>query len=66
MRNGSSALPTMVALAGCGAVSITVVQHANHDAVASNFSLPSPTGTVTLDDALAGGPVLLVFYRGFW
>ena len=56
----------MVALAGCGAVSITVVQHANHDAVASNFSLPSPTGTVTLDDALAGGPVLLVFYRGLW
>lgn len=34
---------------------------------APGFSLPSATGrTVTLDGLLAGGPVVLTFYRGAW
>ena len=61
-------MPAMAitALAGCGAVNITVVDHASSNAIAPNFSLPSQNGMVSLDDALANGPVLLVFYRGFW
>lgn len=34
---------------------------------AQNFTLPDHTGqSVALADKLAAGPVLLVFYRGFW
>ncbi|OII66265.1 alkyl hydroperoxide reductase [Streptomyces sp. CC53] len=34
---------------------------------APRFALPSATGrTVALDDLLAGGPVVLTFYRGTW
>lgn len=34
---------------------------------AQNFTLPDHTGkAVALTDRLADGPVLLVFYRGFW
>lgn len=34
---------------------------------APDFTLPDHTGNpVSLKDALARGPVLLVFYRGFW
>lgn len=34
---------------------------------APRFALPSATGrTVALDDLLAGGPVVLTFYRGAW
>jgi hypothetical protein len=34
---------------------------------APDFTLPDHTGTpVTLSNALANGPVLLVFYRGHW
>ncbi|WP_369387155.1 peroxiredoxin-like family protein [Streptomyces sp. CG1] len=36
-------------------------------AQAPRFSLPSATGqTLTLDDLLAEGPVVLTFYRGAW
>lgn len=36
-------------------------------AQAPRFSLPSATGqSVTLDDLLADGPVVLTFYRGAW
>ncbi|MGW5250726.1 peroxiredoxin-like family protein [Streptomyces sp. NPDC004129] len=36
-------------------------------AQAPRFSLPSATGqTLTLDDLLADGPVVLTFYRGAW
>ncbi|GAA3840194.1 peroxiredoxin-like family protein [Streptomyces coacervatus] len=37
------------------------------DAQAPRFSLPSAPGqTLTLDDLLAEGPVVLTFYRGAW
>ena len=36
-------------------------------AQAPYFSLPVATGgTLTLADALKDGPVVLVFYRGYW
>lgn len=42
---------------------------ANFDTLPSppDFSLPDPSGhAVKLSEAYASGPVLLVFYRGFW
>jgi cytochrome oxidase Cu insertion factor (SCO1/SenC/PrrC family) len=36
-------------------------------AIAPGFTLPAQDGTsVALADALAKGPVVLVFYRGYW
>jgi len=63
-------LAPVALLAGCGAVSIQVASRATSEgagAVAPAFALPAQDGhTVALADALAGGPVMLVFYRGFW
>jgi len=63
-------VPGIAMLAGCGAVGIQVASTATgqgEGAAASAFALPSQLGTtVALDDVLARGPALLVFYRGFW
>lgn len=62
--------PGLALLAGCGAVSIQVAAPASDDgagSVAAGFALPSQRGdTVALHDVLAGGPALLIFYRGAW
>jgi hypothetical protein len=65
-----SLVPAVALLAGCRVVGIQVATPAASDGVgaaATAFALTSQAGdTVTLGDALAGGPTLLVFYRGFW
>jgi peroxiredoxin len=57
----------MVFAAGCFA-QLHPTQRADANlATAPDFSLPSSTGRkVTLADALAHGPAVLVFYRGYW
>lgn len=62
--------PGLAVLAGCSVVSIEVAAPASRDgagAAAAGFTLPSQRGDqVALDDVLAGGPALLIFYRGAW
>lgn len=62
--------PAALLLAASGCVTgVTVTQQATlaRDALAPAFTLPSQDGApVSLTGALATGPVVLVFYRGFW
>ncbi len=60
--------PCLALLSGCGAVAIHVAAPARSDGtMAAAFALPSHLGgTVTLGDALATGPAMLIFYRGAW
>lgn len=61
---------TVLALASAGcitAVQVTQTATLATDASATPFLLPSQTGaTVSLAERLEHGPVVLVFYRGFW
>ena len=63
-----SATAALALTSGC-ITSVQVTQHATlatSDA-ATSFALTSHTGgTVSLAEQLAHGPVVLVFYRGFW
>jgi hypothetical protein len=53
---------------GCvTALHVTTAATVSDGAAASAFSLPAQDGTqVSLATALADGPVVLVFYRGYW
>ena len=59
-------------LAGCVSGCITGLHVTNEatvavDNVAPELTLPAQDGhVVSLKDALAHGPVALVFYRGYW
>jgi hypothetical protein len=58
----------LLAATGC-VTGVTVTQHATlaRNDLAPGFTLPSQDGApVSLAGALATGPVVLVFYRGFW
>jgi hypothetical protein len=56
----------LAVLPGC-ITALTVTQPAVMTDTAAPFELPSQLGrTIALHDALANGPVVLVFYRGFW
>lgn len=65
-RRSASAM--LALCSGC----ITAVQVSQHATLATNataapFTLSSQTGaSVSLAECLANGPVVLVFYRGFW
>jgi len=64
----SAAAVIAVAAAGC-VTSIHVSQHATaaDSAIAPGFDLAAQDGArVSLAGELAHGPVVLVFYRGFW
>jgi hypothetical protein len=60
----------MLALAGSGCVTalhVTTAATVADGEIASPFALPAQDGTqVSLASALAHGPVVLVFYRGYW
>ncbi len=58
----------LLAIAGTGCVTaLRVTSPAAVTAEAAPFALPAQDGhTVTLATELAHGPVVLVFYRGFW
>lgn len=59
------AVPLMI-LAGCGVTGLSPSRPVVSES-AQPFALASSEGrTVSLGDALAGGPVVLVFYRGHW
>ncbi len=61
MRFTAAGLATMGA--ACGAISITVREPAPDAPTAPiDLTLPSTAGDV----AVASGPAVLVFYRGFW
>ncbi len=59
-----------LAMVSTGCVTAIHVSHhatAGDAAVAPGFALPAADGrTVSLAGELAQGPVVLVFYRGFW
>jgi peroxiredoxin len=56
----------LLALSGCVA-SLHVTDRAKANDEAAAFSLPAQDGRrVDLASELAHGPVVLVFYRGFW
>jgi len=56
----------LVVLAGCGVTGLQP-QRAVVSETAQPFALASSEGrTVSLAESLAGGPVVLVFYRGHW
>jgi hypothetical protein len=60
----------LLALAGSGclaALHVTTTATVTTDATAPAFALPSQDGhVVSLASELAHGPVVLVFYRGYW
>jgi peroxiredoxin len=60
----------MLVLASSGCVTalhVTTAATVVDGEVASPFALPAQDGTqVSLAKALADGPVVLVFYRGYW
>ncbi len=60
----------LLALAGTGCVTglhVTTAASVADGAHAPAFSLPDQAGhTVVLADELQHGPVVLVFYRGYW
>jgi peroxiredoxin len=60
----------MLVLAGSGCVTtlhVTTAATAVDGELAAAFALPAQDGTqVSLARALADGPVVLVFYRGYW
>lgn len=59
-------IAALAVLPGC-ITALTVTQPAVITETATPFELPSQLGrSIALHDALANGPVVLVFYRGFW
>lgn len=71
-RRGSWLTAWLIALApavvspGCKQLS-TRGEARPHEALAPDFTLPSHDGSrVTLSSLLPAGPVVIVFYRGFW
>jgi hypothetical protein len=56
----------LVVLAGCGVTGLQPSRPVVSE-TAQPFALASSEGrTVSLAESLAGGPVVLVFYRGHW
>jgi hypothetical protein len=64
----SSATAAFSAFSGCvTALHVTTAATVADGEVASAFALPAQDGSqVSLAGTLAGGPVVLVFYRGYW
>lgn len=62
------ALCSLLLLSACSLVSVTPrTERQLEGRLAPRFELPSHTGEdVALDDLLARGPAVLVFYRGHW
>ena len=60
----------LLLLAGSGCITglhVTTRPTVATDAIAPDFALPAQDGrVVSLEDELAHGPVVLVFYRGYW
>jgi hypothetical protein len=60
----------LLLLAGSGCITglhVTTPPSVAADAIAPGFALPAQDGhIVSLADELAHGPVVLVFYRGYW
>lgn len=60
----------LLLLAGSGCITtlhVTTQSTVTTDAIAPSFALPAQDGrVVSLADELAHGPVVLVFYRGYW
>ena len=60
----------LIALAGSGCITalhVTTTATVTDREIAPGFTLPTQDGApVSLAGALAHGPVVLVFYRGFW
>ena len=60
----------LIVLAGSGCVTalhVTTPAAITSDALAPSFALTSQDGrTSSLTDELSHGPVVLVFYRGYW
>jgi hypothetical protein len=60
----------LLLLAGSGCIAalhVTETATVSTDAAAPAFALPAQDGrTVSLANELAHGPVVLVFYRGYW
>jgi hypothetical protein len=60
----------LLAVAGSGCVAalhVATTATVTTDAMAPGFALPAQDGrTVSLASELAHGPVVLVFYRGYW
>ena len=58
----------LLAASGCFShLSVTTRATVAIDEAAPPFALPDQDGkTLALADALAHGPVVLVFYRGYW
>ncbi len=60
----------LLLLAGSGCITalrVTAPSTVTTDSAAPAFALPAQDGhVVSLADELAHGPVVLVFYRGYW
>lgn len=60
----------LLLLAGAGCITglrVTTQSTVVTDAFAPDFALPGQDGrVVSLEEELAHGPVVLVFYRGYW
>jgi len=60
----------LLAVAGSGCVAalhVTTAATVTTDSMAPAFALPAQDGrSVSLVSELARGPVVLVFYRGYW
>ena len=57
---------SLVVLAGCSVTGLQATRPVASQ-TAQPFALASSEGrTVSLAESLAGGPVVLVFYRGHW
>jgi hypothetical protein len=58
----------LVAGSGCfAALHVTTTATVTSDSTAPAFALPAQDGrVVSLASELAHGPVVLVFYRGYW
>lgn len=58
----------LLLLGGCiTGLQVTTPSTVTTDSAAPAFALPAQDGhVVALADALAHGPVVLVFYRGYW
>jgi hypothetical protein len=58
----------MLVASGCvTALHVTTPATVSVDALAPPFALPAADGrTISLASELAHGPVVLVFYRGYW
>ena len=63
----TAALVTLASSGCITALTVTSATTTTETATAPGFSLSDQAGKpATLADALARGPVVLVFYRGYW